>query len=315
MVDTHAELLPTMRSFLRSAIVLLISISGFRLQAADPVLLLQSKDMTIRRKTVDEIQTLDDARIPGACLPLLADEGKSIRRQAARAIGSRYDQIPQEKLPAFLTALERCAREGPKDNTFVAQRAIGLLTRNFSYPAFSVSPDGRWVLFEQRRLPVIADIKLTHRQMLKPISPDKDMTHDQSIVKGGQIVELDGQTRLLKLMATNDGLENLLAPRWHPKGDAIALAPDFQWKFYHPIIIWRAKDGQVTTWGVDAFKGLYGKRFPHWATTTDFVEWRGRKAIIHIYDCDQDPASKPYDPKGVEVSVDIDTWKIALEKS
>ena len=303
-----------MNSFLHAITLLAISTSGIHLLAADPVLSLQSSDIAIRRKAVDQIQTLSDPRIPEACLRLLADEGGSIRRQAARAIGSRYDQIPPEKVPVYVAALERCAREGPEDTTFVAQRAIGLLTRKFSHPAFSVSPDGRWVLFEQRRLPVIADTKLTHRQWLEPISPDKDMTHYRSVVEDGQIVDQEGDTRLLKLMATNDDLEHLLHPRWHPKGDAVALQPYIQWRFYRPIVLWRAKDGQVKTWGLDAFKALYGARFPHWGTTSDFVGWRGRKGIIHIYDVDQAGPEEPYDPKGIEVSVDIDNWKIALEK-
>ncbi|MEO5714893.1 MAG: HEAT repeat domain-containing protein, partial [Luteolibacter sp.] len=66
-------------------------------EAAKPIAALSSQDITIRRAAVEAIQTLDDPAIPAACLPLLKDEGFSIRRQAARAIGSRFFDVPADQ--------------------------------------------------------------------------------------------------------------------------------------------------------------------------------------------------------------------------
>ena len=113
---------------------------------------LKSPEVGVRRRAIDQIQTIDDSRIPEACLPLLSDEGNSIRRQAARAIGSRFYQVPKNRVGIFVLALRKCAKAGPEDVTLIAYRAIGLLTRKAASLAFSRSPDGRWVLYEQRRL-------------------------------------------------------------------------------------------------------------------------------------------------------------------
>jgi hypothetical protein len=276
---------------------------------------LQSPDIEVRRTAIDRIQTLDDSRIPEACLPLLRDEGFSIRRQAARAIGSRFYQIPKERTAAFVDALKQCAKDAPDGVKFVANRAIGLLTRDFSSDAFSKSPDGRWVLYEQRRLPMIADITLAKRQLLAPVSPDDKWGVNDTYVERGQIIDRGPDGKLLKLMRTNEPMEWVFRHHWQPKGDAIALQPTIQAKFFSPICIWRASDGETRTWWVTSFKSLYGKKFPHWATVIDFVRWDGHKAVLRIYDCDSDPARPEIsDPKGILVSVNIDDWKIALEK-
>ena len=49
---------------------------------------LKSPEPDVRIAALRELQTSLDPRIPDAMLPLLADEGNSIRRLAARAIGS-----------------------------------------------------------------------------------------------------------------------------------------------------------------------------------------------------------------------------------
>jgi hypothetical protein len=281
--------------------------------AVDPVAQLRSPDIGVRRRAIDQIQTLEDPRLPEACLPLLQDEGLSIRRQAARAIGSRFAQIPGARVDAFVAALRRCAKEGPEDVTFIAERAIGLLTRKFTSPAFSRSPDGRWVLYEQRRLPVVADRQLQSPQLLSPTHPDPEMISSDSFVALGNIEDLNQKTKLLKLMVTNDSMERLFHPHWQPQSKALALSPDIQRRFYEPIILWRARDGAVTTWSVRSFRALYGQRFPHWGTLCEFVKWRGTKALIHIYDVDDAGGGEPFDPKGIIVSVDVETWKIALE--
>ena len=58
---------------------------------------LKNSDPDTRIAALRELLTSLDSRIPEAMFPLLSDEGNSIRRLAARAIGSRWWQIPKEK--------------------------------------------------------------------------------------------------------------------------------------------------------------------------------------------------------------------------
>jgi len=301
--------------------------------ATDWVAELSSTNIDVRRVAIDRIQTLDDPRIPDACLPLLHDAGLSIRRQAARAIGSRFYQIPKDRLPVFIAAMKQYLRDVPNDpeqadgygDINVAVRGVGLLTRDFSGPAFSVSPDRKWVLYEQRRRPMIADTGLENRQLLAPELPagiaDWAWGFDDHVEKGAIVEdEPSHSTGLLKLMWTYAPVTGLFDPHWQPESEGLELQPAIQHRFFRPACIWRSRDGAYRVFTVESFQPLYGKRFPHWGTTLDFVTWKGPKAVFKIYDCDNPGQSDPpdgfdsYDPVGILVSVDIDNWKIALEK-
>lgn len=295
--------------------------------ATDWVAALSSADINVRREAVDRIQTLDDARIPAACLPLLHDEGLSIRRQAARAIGSRFYEIPKDQRPQFIAAMRQYRRQFPPDSKpmdpsepqgdqIVAERGLGLLTRDFSGPEFSVSPDKKWVLYEERRRPMIATADLSARQLLAPRLPAGDSYSGvPSHIEHGDIVEDVGDLqpiRLLKLMITWVPNERLFKPRWQSESMALELQPDIQARFFTPACIWRSRDGAYRVFTVDSFQRLYGKRYPHWGTTMDFVKWEGPKAVFKIYDCDSPGDGHPYDPKGILVSVNINDWKTAV---
>src|SRR5438552_7411540 len=80
---------------------------------------LKSPEPDVRIAALRELQTSLDPRIPDAMLPLLADEGNSIRRLAARAIGSRWWQIPKKS------------------------------------DMFAASSNGRWIVYERRALPCL----------------------------------------------------------------------------------------------------------------------------------------------------------------
>lgn len=51
---------------------------------------LASDDLMTRYAAMDKLQTSLDPRLPDACLAVLEKDGSSIRRRAARAIGSRW---------------------------------------------------------------------------------------------------------------------------------------------------------------------------------------------------------------------------------
>src|SRR5216117_3527136 len=124
-------------------------LSGSTTNPADVYLpQLKDRDAEVRIAALRELQVSLDSRIPEAMLPLLSDEGNSIRRLAARAIGSRWWQIPKEKSENYVNSLAQNLRSGLEfeDEKNMAERAIGLLTRRYDSKVFSRSPNGRWVI-------------------------------------------------------------------------------------------------------------------------------------------------------------------------
>src|SRR5262249_22900202 len=92
-------------------------LSGSSVNPADVYLpQLKDKDSDVRVEAVRQLLTSLDSRIPEAMLPLLSDEGNSIRRLAARAIGSRWWQIPTDKTQIYFTPLQ------PNSQTQVASQ-------------------------------------------------------------------------------------------------------------------------------------------------------------------------------------------------
>lgn len=276
--------------------VLFLSLGALSADAAEGDAILRklsSPAVEVRRGAVDEIQTLEIPGIPAACLPLLKDEGLSIRRQAARAIGSRFTEIPAADKKAYLSALETCAAEGPEDVKLLSQRAIGLLNRNYRFPAFSVGPHGKWVLYERRRLPVIAPAKGNgpHR-LLSPV-----------------ITDYKGDPYLMRLAVTNYPAAYLFEPHWHPGGEALAMMPVYQSKFFHPICVWVAGEPEVKVLATETLKEFMPPDVK-WATTSTFVRWAGTKVIVKIYAVD--PLDAPDDP-GIYLSYDIRNKKLARE--
>lgn len=155
---------------------------------------------------------------------------------------------------------------------------------------------------------MIADRQLHSRQLLQPLYPDAEMADYDDLVDGGNLVPSWEETHLLKLEVTNQPVNELFNPHWQPKGRALELQPTIQRRFYSPIVLWRAKDGKIRTWSAFSFKFLLGAKFPHWATTIDFVRWRGMKAILRVYDVESVGNEEPFDPKGIFVSVDVTDW-------
>jgi hypothetical protein len=120
---------------------------------------LKDKDADVRIAALRELLTSLDSRIPEAMRVLLSDDGNSIRRLAARAIGSRWWQIPKEKTESYVNALQSNlkAEVDFEDETHMAERAIGLLTKKYDSKMFSRSPNGRWVIYERRGFPCLID--------------------------------------------------------------------------------------------------------------------------------------------------------------
>ena len=120
---------------------------------------LKNPEADVRIAALRELQTSLDPRIPDAMSSLLADEGNSIRRLAARAIGSRWWQIPKEKVPQFVATLRRNENSEFEDERNMVARAIGLLTRDYASKMFACSANKRWVIYERHGLPCLIDTK------------------------------------------------------------------------------------------------------------------------------------------------------------
>jgi hypothetical protein len=130
-------------------VILAFCISGSTTNPADVYLpQLKDKDPEVRIAGLRELLTSLDSRIPEAMLPLLSDEGNSIRRLAARAIGSRWWQIPKEKIDSYVKALQGNLKSEVdfEDEKNMAERAIGLLARKYDSKMFSRNPNGRWII-------------------------------------------------------------------------------------------------------------------------------------------------------------------------
>ena len=127
---------------------------------------LKAPDAEVRVEALRALQTSLDPRIPEAVLPLLADEGNSTRRLAARAVGSRWWQIPKERVPVFVAALKRNESSEFEDERNMVQRGIGLLTRNYRGKMLPHSSDGRWVIYERLGIPCLIDTKTETEELL-----------------------------------------------------------------------------------------------------------------------------------------------------
>lgn len=128
---------------------------------------LRSHDMNERAEGLYGLQFSLDPRIPEGVLPLLTDEGGSIRVYAARVIGSRWWQIPGKQIAKFTKALEPNARvEGDLRESSMGLRGIGLLNRDYSSGSFSRSPDKRWVIYERFSCPCLIDTRNATEELI-----------------------------------------------------------------------------------------------------------------------------------------------------
>lgn len=127
---------------------------------------LRDNDMDVRIAALRELQTSLDPRLPEALLILLKDEGNTTRRLAARGIGSRYWQIPEERIPVYIKALRGNLNADPETRGGMVSRAIALLTREYKSPEVSRSANGRWVLYERYGHPCLIDTQNGTEELL-----------------------------------------------------------------------------------------------------------------------------------------------------
>lgn len=226
---------------------------------------LKDSDPGLRLDALKELEFSLDPRIPDAVLPLLSDEGDSIRAHAARAVGSRWWQIPNEHAGKFISALQlnADAKEPDKESALressMGLRGIGLLNRDYNNSSFSRSPDKRWVIYERFSCPCLLDTQNFTEELLgwKPNNDGKGEGHGCSFTP---------------IWNRSTVREEVF---WHPSSKMVACSTGWA-RYDGDILIWGHRKGIVRLgMTADAGKVLRAAGLqvgPFWLRA---VGWRG----------------------------------------
>ena len=263
-------------SRLSAAIGLLLvafCLSGSTTNPADVYLpQLKNKDPDVRVEALRQVLTSLDSRIPEAAFLLLSDEGNSIRRLAARAIGSRWWQIPKEKTESYVNALHGNLKSEVdfEDETHMAERAIGLLTKKYDSKMFSRSPSGRWVIYERYSFPCLIDTTTYTEELL---GWSRGSNHDSEMPPW-----LFGSNAPIK---QEEGQQDQAL--WHPSKEAVALSVSLS-RRASSVWIWEHQHGVQKLTHSEMIKLLHpkGKTDEPNPITAEFKEWKGDNLVVSV---------------------------------
>ena len=240
-------------------IVLVLVMAAGRLTAQDTAqvdsLLRQLKAGADAEKQLEALRFLAtslDPRIPAACLPLLQSPGASVRRNAARAIGSRWWQISRDQLAVCVEGLKRNLGSPDVQVGNMTRRGIGLLTRKYDDAIFSRSRSKRWVIYERHGKPCVID------------------TRDHS----EELLGADAEANFLP--AYGNALLTEYC-HWHPKQDLVALDVLI---FRRPRLLWVWRPGAgLRSFGIEEITKLLkpagAGQAVHQVQRLDFKRWKG----------------------------------------
>ncbi len=225
---------------------------------------LKNKDPEVRVEALRQLLTSLDSRIPEAMLPLLSDEGNSIRRLAGRAIGSRWWQIPKGKSEGYVNALQQNLKTEPdfEDEKNMAERAIGLLRKNYDSKMFSRSPNKRWVIYERRGLPCLIDTTTYTEELL-----------------GWPRTENGGAEMLVSSWGNGPFSDDVI---WHPTKEAVALSvlenrrETTVWVWQHKFGLQKLSEGRITK-----LVRENGRKAPASIDTT-IKGWKGNDLLVSV---------------------------------
>lgn len=221
---------------------------------------LKSRDADERVSALRTLMTCLDPRLPEALLPLLRDEGNSIRRLAARAVGSRWWQIPSDRRGDFLEALRSAkAGESYEDAARMQERGIGLLARKYKGDMMSRSPDKRWVIHERFYHPCLIDTKTSTEELLGMARPEEFAYAWFAPAWGNGPV----------------------APcvLWHPKSHMAALEMTLT-KRMSTLWIWRHGKPALKLDNARAARLLAGKDVSFFSMGAEPVRWEGNNLLV-----------------------------------
>jgi HEAT repeats len=224
---------------------------------------LKNPDADTRIAALRELQTSLDPRIPDAMLPLLSDEGNSIRRLAARAIGSRWWQISKEKVPQFVEALRRNEKSEFEDERNMVTRAIDLLTRNYTSNMVACSKNKRWIAYERRGLPCLIDTETDTEELL------------------GWPRDETSELELFLPAISNGSLNESVS--WHPAKEAVAFSI-LQTRRATTVWIWQHRFGLRKLRRSELIKLLHPEGVidePN-PITAEVKEWKGDELHVSV---------------------------------
>src|SRR5437016_2962205 len=243
-------------------------ISGSSVNPADVYLpQLKDKDAEVRIAALRELLTSLDSRMPEAMLPLLSDEGNSIRRLAARAIGSRWWQIQKDKTDSYVNSLQNNLKSEVdfEDEKNMAERAIGLLTRRYDSKMFSRSQNGQWVIYERRGFPCLIDTT----------------TYSEELVGWAPVYHRNSEMPPWFFGGNSPiGQDEAL---WHPTREAVALSVSVS-RRATSVWIWEHKRGVQKLTRSELIKLLHpkGKIDEPNPITAEMKEWKGDDLLVSV---------------------------------
>ena len=243
-------------------------ISGSSVNPADVYLpQLKDKDPDTRVEAVRQLLTSLDSRIPEAMLLLLSDEGNSIRRLAARAIGSRWWQIPTEKSDNYVQALQGNLKSEQdfEDEKNMAERAIGLLTKKYDSKMFSRSPNGRWVIYERYSFPCLIDTTTSTEELI------------------GWSGGFKRDSEMLPWWYSGNSPIGEDTALWHPSKEAVALGVSVS-RRATSVWIWEHQHGVEKLNRSQLVKLLHpkGKIDEPNPITAEFKGWKGDDLLVSV---------------------------------
>ena len=243
-------------------------LSGSTTNPADVYLpQLKDKDPDVRVEAVRQLLTSLDARIPEAMLSLLSDEGNSIRRLAARAIGSRWWQIPRDKTDSYVKALQSNLKTEVdyEDETHMAERGIGLLTKKYDSEMFSRSPNGRWVIYERYSFPCLIDTT----------------TYTEELIGWSRL--FNRESEMLPWLFSGNSPIGKDGALWHPDKEAVALSVSTS-KRATTVWIWEHQHGVQKLTRPDLIKLLHpkGKTDEPNPFATEIKGWNGDELLVSV---------------------------------
>ena len=229
-------------------------------QVSQALEILKSRDADERVSALRSLMTSLDPRLPEALLPLLRDEGNSVRRLAARAVGSRWWQIPSDRRGDFLEALRSAmAAESSEDAARMQDRGTGLLTRKYKGEMFSRSPDKQWVIYERFFHPCLVDTKTSTEELLGMSGAEEFAAEWFGPAWGNGPV----------------------APcvRWHPKSQMAALDMTLD-RRTSTLWIWRHGKPLLKLDNARVAKLLAGRAVGFNGMSVELLRWEGNNLLI-----------------------------------
>jgi hypothetical protein len=223
---------------------------------------LKSGDPEKRLEALRELEYSLDPRLPAVMLGLLKDSGDTIRRVAAHGIGSRWWQVPRDQSARYIAELKKSAAREEDNGMGECSRSIALLQQGSGSriefrKAVSISPNGRWIIYDRLGLPCLVDVQTQSEEMLGMESADREGRY----------------------------WGNPESVLWHPSREAAAI-PLATRRGTACLVAWGHRTGTRVLHKETVLKLIEKRRFkPNYMTSSfseEKLKWRGDKLLVPV---------------------------------